>query len=85
MFLRPMVYTLFILSFILTYSDNSNAELIYHEISYPEGSGPFPAVITLHTSGGFKPTKKNIENYKVRCGQILVMLFTLQIFSKNMV
>ncbi|MFL2782893.1 MAG: dienelactone hydrolase family protein [Rhodospirillales bacterium] len=64
MFLRPMVYTLFILSFILTYSDNSNAELIYHEISYPEGSGPFPAVITLHTSGGFKPTKKNIENYK---------------------
>lgn len=41
----------------------SYAEPIYHEIAYPEGAGPFPAVITLHTSGGFGPTKKFIENY----------------------
>ena len=27
---------------------------IYHEKKYPSGNGPFPAVILLHSSGGFK-------------------------------
>lgn len=42
----------------------SYAEPIYHEIAYPKGVGPFPAVMVLHTSGGFEPTKRYIENYK---------------------
>ena len=42
----------------------SVAEPIRHEVSYPNGSGPFPAVITLHTSGGFKAMKNWVENFK---------------------
>ena len=30
------------------------AEPIYHEKKYPSGDGPFPSVILLHSSGGFK-------------------------------
>ncbi len=41
----------------------AKAEPIYHEVYYPEGSGPFPAVIALHTSGGFKTVKKQIKKY----------------------
>ena len=43
---------------------NAAAEPIRHEVSYPTGQGPFPLVITLHTSGGFKPSKKWIANFK---------------------
>jgi dienelactone hydrolase len=32
----------------------SFAEPIYHEKKYPSGNGPFPAIILLHSSGGFK-------------------------------
>ena len=39
------------------------AEPIYHEKHYPDGSGPFPAVIALHTSGGFKTVKHLIQRY----------------------
>ncbi|MBN42889.1 MAG: hypothetical protein CL573_05305 [Alphaproteobacteria bacterium] len=42
----------------------SYAEPIYHEIRYPEGDGPFPVVIALHTSGGFKTVKHQISKYK---------------------
>jgi len=34
-----------------------SADPIYHEVSYPKGDGPFPAVVLLHTSGGFKTVK----------------------------
>jgi dienelactone hydrolase len=37
---------------------------IYHRRAYPTGSGPFPAVIALHTSGGAKGTRILIENYR---------------------
>jgi len=30
------------------------SEPIYHEKKYPSGNGPFPVVILLHSSGGFK-------------------------------
>ena len=39
------------------------AEPIYHEINYPEGNGPFPVVIALHTSGGFRTVKPQISKY----------------------
>lgn len=38
-------------------------EPIYHEVSYPEGEGPFPVVVALHTSGGFKTVKRQIPKY----------------------
>ena len=39
------------------------AEPIYHEKNYPEGNGPFPVVIALHTSGGFKTIKGQIKKF----------------------
>ena len=47
----------------LIFSSNPRAEPIYHETYYPDGSGPFPAVIALHTSGGFKTVKHLIQRY----------------------
>ena len=54
--------TLIIAFFVLTHSV-VHAEPIYHEIKYPEGNGPFPVVIALHTSGGFKTVKRQISKY----------------------
>ena len=48
---------------LLLVAGNVSAEPIYHEKYYPEGSGPFPAVIALHTSGGFKTVKHLIQRY----------------------
>ena len=42
---------------------NAAAEPIYHEKHYPRGDAPFPAVIALHTSGGFKTIKPLITRY----------------------
>lgn len=39
------------------------SEPIYHEKYYPSGSEPFPAVIALHSSGGFKSVKHLIQRY----------------------
>ena len=47
----------------LIFSVNARAEVIYHEKFYPNGSGPFPAVIALHTSGGFKTVRHLIQRY----------------------
>jgi carboxymethylenebutenolidase len=48
---------------LLLLSVNARAESIYHEKYYPDGSGPFPTVIALHTSGGFKTVKHLIRRY----------------------
>jgi len=37
---------------------------IYHEKNYPKGPGPFPAIISLHSSGGFTGTRSIIENFR---------------------
>ena len=37
---------------------------IYHQKAYPKGSGPFPAVIALHSSGGAGGSRTIIENYR---------------------
>ena len=42
---------------------NISSSPIYHEKYYPDGSGPFPAVIALHTSGGVKTVKHLIQRY----------------------
>ena len=47
----------------LIFVGSVRAEAIYHEKFYPDGSGPFPAVIALHTSGGFKTVKHLIQRY----------------------
>jgi carboxymethylenebutenolidase len=47
----------------LIFFSSVQAEPIYHEKHYPNGSGPFPAVIALHTSGGFKTVKHLIQRY----------------------
>ena len=47
----------------LIFTGSVRAEAIYHEKFYPDGSGPFPAVIALHTSGGFKTVKHLIQRY----------------------
>jgi len=48
---------------IVTSSTATHAEPIYHKTSYPEGTGPFPVVIALHTSGGFRTVKRQIPKY----------------------
>ena len=40
------------------------SEHIYHEKSYPAGSGPFPGIISLHSSGGFRGSQLLIENFR---------------------
>ena len=47
----------------LIFANSSGAEPIYHEKHYPNGPGPFPAVIALHTSGGFKTVKHLTQRY----------------------
>ena len=44
----------FTIIFFLLFSNFAIAEPIYHEKKYPKGDGSFPAVILLHTSGGYK-------------------------------
>tara|TARA_B100001123_G_C15151167_1_gene963571 strand:- start:458 stop:1186 length:729 start_codon:yes stop_codon:yes gene_type:complete len=40
-----------------------SSEPIYHKVQYPTGDKKFPAVILLHTSGGFKTVLKQIPKY----------------------
>ena len=37
---------------------------IYHEKIYPAGPGPFPGIIVLHSSGGFRGSNLLIENFR---------------------
>jgi len=48
---------------LLIFASNARAETIHHEKHYPDGPGPFPVVIALHTSGGFKTVKHLIQRY----------------------
>ncbi len=40
-----------------------SSEPIYHEVFYPEAQAPTPAVILLHTSGGFATVIDSVSNY----------------------
>ena len=59
---QKVALTVIMAFFVLTHAV-AHAEPIYHEINYPEGNGPFPVVIALHTSGGFDTVKPMISNY----------------------
>ena len=41
----------------------AKAEPIFHEKHYPNGDEPFPVVIALHTSGGYKTIRKSIKGF----------------------
>jgi len=57
-------FCLFILFGLAISSISSvNAEPIYHEVTYPEGEGPFPGLLALHSSGGFKSVNALISKY----------------------
>ncbi len=61
MFNKARIFAGSLICLIFTHS--AWAEPIYHEKFYPEGSGPFPAVIALHSSGGFKRIKHLVQRY----------------------
>ena len=57
--LRPWAFVPFLIILI----NCVKAEPIYHEKYYPNGKGPFPTVIALHTSGGINTIKHLIHRY----------------------
>jgi dienelactone hydrolase len=62
---KPFQHLTFLLSFILlSFTTKVNAEPIFHEKYYPSGKGPFPLVIALHTSSGYKSVRKSIKGFK---------------------
>ena len=48
---------------LLNLFSTANAEPIFHEKHYPNGDGPFPVVIALHTSGGYKTVRKSVNGF----------------------
>jgi dienelactone hydrolase len=62
---KPFQHLTFLLSFILlSFTTKVNAEPIFHEKHYPSGKGPFPVVIALHTSFGYKSVRKAIKGFE---------------------
>ena len=60
---------LFFVTLVILITTEVNAEKeklppIYHEKVYPTGDGPFPGIIVLHSSGGFRGSKSIIENFR---------------------
>ena len=56
-------FSVFFLTFFLAPIFLLSAEPIYHKVQYPSGDKKFPAVILLHTSGGFKTVRYQIPKY----------------------
>ena len=50
-------------SLMLGFFSTLKAEPIFHEKYYPGGNGPFPVVIALHTSGGYKTVRKSVNGF----------------------
>lgn len=60
---RLNVLTFFLGFILLGYSSTAYAEPIFHEKHYPTGNGPFPVIIALHASNGYKTVKKAIKGF----------------------
>ena len=62
--LKKIITPIFLtLAIYLGHLGTVSGEPIYHEKAYPAGSGPFPAVIALHTAGGIKRFKHIIQRF----------------------
>ena len=48
---------------LCSFSTAGKSEPIYHKKAYPAGSGPFPAVIALHTAGGLRHMGPLIQQF----------------------
>jgi dienelactone hydrolase len=48
---------------MLSLALKAHAEPIFHEKYYPSGNGPFPVVIALHTSNGYKTVRKSVKGF----------------------
>ena len=60
---QKLFFPLLLVLSSIAFGPVSRAEPIYHEIYYPDGSGPFPAVLALHTSGGFRSINHLFQRY----------------------
>jgi dienelactone hydrolase len=49
---------------LIVLSGEARADLLEHRLEFPDGEGPFPTVILLHTSGGYESTFDHIQRYK---------------------
>ncbi len=59
------------------FSDSGNDETVSGLISKPEGKGPFPAVVLLHSCGGFKPhVTTDWPNYLREIGYVALSVDT---------
>ena len=59
-----LIKSLLTLLFVFTSTFVNANEPIYYEVLYPESDEPAPAIIVLHTSGGFeKGTQRRAEEY----------------------
>jgi dienelactone hydrolase len=63
--MRKTYRVIFVLVFATVVVRNTvtQAEPVYHETSYPDGNGPFPVVIAMHTSNGFRTIKGKVRNH----------------------
>jgi dienelactone hydrolase len=50
----------------LVFTSQALSKPLFHEKRYPKGDGPFPAVILLHTSGGFYTVLNQLKPYTQR-------------------
>ena len=60
---QKLFFPLLLVLSSIAFGPVSRAEPIYHEIYYPDGSGPFPAVLALHTSGGLRSINHLFQRY----------------------
>jgi dienelactone hydrolase len=52
-----------LVSWVFLVGNSANSEPIFHEVYYPAGDGPFPGLVMLHTSGGYKTILPRVETY----------------------
>lgn len=61
--LRTSLLTGLLCAVVFPQSILAKDKLMDHALKFPGGDGPFPTVVLLHTSGGFKDVTDNIQRY----------------------